>query len=161
MSKIKIKNFGLIKDVFSVGAGVSLAKTSDSSKTISKKNFVFSSFNVFLFHEQSQFLKERFKLDANPVPPFFAILAITKHSIERGFSINYKVPDKTVKLVTVNGVTKFRFFIGDSFVWYIIIDCKSPDSFNILASVLDICSNETETKSQWKNYNNQEIKYAA
>jgi hypothetical protein len=132
----------LIKDGFSFGAGVSLATSSDAGKTFSSKLFFLLSLpDVFLFQGQAQFLKDRIKLDANPDPPFFAIIAITKHSIEAGFGINYKMPDtgpKTGKVVTVDGVTELGFFFGNSAAWYFNIGRESPDSYRIQARVLDI-----------------------
>lgn len=132
----------LIKDGFSFGAGVSLATSSDAGKTFSSKLFFLLSLpDVFLFQGQAQFLKDRIKLDANPDPPFFAIIAITKHSIEAGFGINYKMPDtgpKTGKVVTVDGVTELGFFFGNSAAWYFNIGRETPDSYRIQARVLDI-----------------------
>lgn len=135
---IQVSKFS-IKEGFSVGAGVSLATSSDSGKTFSSKLFFLLSLpDVFLFQGQAQFLKDRISLDAVPDPPFFAIIAITKNSIECGFGINYKIPDDTGKLVTVDGVTELGFFFGDSFAWYFNIGRESPDSMRIQARVLDI-----------------------
>lgn len=135
---IQLSKFS-IKEGFSVGAGVSLATSSDSGKTFSSKLFFLLSLpDVFLFQGQAQFLKDRISLDAVPDPPFFAIIAITKHSIEAGFGINYKIPDDTGKLVTVDGVTELGFFFGDAAAWYFNIGRESPDSMRIQARVFDI-----------------------
>jgi len=132
----------LIKDGFSFGAGVSLATSSDAGKTFSSKLFFLLSLpDVFLFQGQAQFLKDRIKLDANPDPPFFAIIAITKQSIEAGFGINYKMPDtgaKMGKLVTVDGITELGFFFGNSAAWYFNIGRETPDSYRIQARLFDI-----------------------
>jgi hypothetical protein len=129
----------LIKEGFSFGAGVSLATSSDSGKTFSSKLFFLLSLpDVFLFQGQAQFLKDRIKLDAVPDPPFFAIIAITKHSVEAGFGINYKIPEDTGKLVTVDGVTELGFFFGDASAFYFNIGRESPDSMRIQARVFDI-----------------------
>lgn len=135
---IQVSKF-LIKEGFSFGAGVSLATSSDSGKTFSSKLFFLLSLpDVFLFQGQAQFLKDRIKLDANPDPPFFAIIAITKQSIEAGFGINYKIPDTTGKLVTVDGVTELGFFFGNSSAWYFNIGRETPDSYRIQARLFDI-----------------------
>jgi hypothetical protein len=135
---IQLSKFS-IKEGFSVGAGVSLATSSDSGKTFSSKLFFLLSLpDVFLFQGQAQFLKERISLDAVPDPPFFAIIAITKQSIEAGFGINYKIPDDTGKLVTVDGVTELGFFFGDAAAWYFNVGRESPDSMRIQARVFDI-----------------------
>ncbi|MES2555504.1 MAG: hypothetical protein V4604_05095 [Bacteroidota bacterium] len=126
------------KNGFSVGAGVSLATSSDSGKIFSAKLFFLLSLpDVFLFQGQAQFLKERISLDTNPDPPFFAIIAITKQSIEAGFGINYKLRDEG-KLVTVDGVIELGFFWGDSSAWYVNVGRETPDDRRIQARLFDI-----------------------
>ncbi len=135
---IQISKFS-IKEGFSFGAGVSIATASDSGKVLSAKLFFLLSLpDVFLFQGQAQFLKGKISLDAVPDPPFFAIIAITKKSIEAGFGINYKIPDDTGALVTVDGVTEMGFFFGDSAAWYFNIGREAPDSMRIQARVFDI-----------------------
>lgn len=138
---IQISKF-LIKEGFSVGAGVSLATSSDSGKAFSSKLFFLLSLpDVFLFQGQAQFLKDRIKLDANPDPPFFTIIAITKHSVEAAFGIDYKMPDTGAdigKLVTVNGVTELGFFFGNSTSWYFNIGRETPESRRIQARLFSI-----------------------
>lgn len=126
------------KNGFSFGAGVSLATSSDSGKIFSSKLFFLLSLpDVFLFQGQAQFLKERISLDTNPDPPFFAIIAITKHSIEAGFGVNYKLRDNG-KLVTVDGVIELGFFWGDSSAWYVNVGRETPDDRRIQARLFDI-----------------------
>ncbi|ASS49322.1 MAG: hypothetical protein A3D31_03645 [Candidatus Fluviicola riflensis] len=126
------------KNGFSFGAGVSLATSSDSGKIFSAKLFFLLSLpDVFLFQGQAQFLKERISLDTNPDPPFFAIIAITKQSIEAGFGVNYKLRDEG-KLVTVDGVIELGFFWGDSSAWYVNVGRETPDDRRIQARLFDI-----------------------
>jgi hypothetical protein len=126
------------KNGFSFGAGVSLATNSDSGKIFSSKLFFLLSLpDVFLFQGQAQFLKERISLDTNPDPPFFAIIAITKQSIEAGFGVNYKLRDEG-KLVTVDGVIELGFFWGDSSAWYVNVGRETPDDRRIQARLFDI-----------------------
>lgn len=126
------------KNGFSFGAGVSLATSSDSGKLFSSKLFFLLSLpDVFLFQGQAQFLKERIGLDTTPDPPFFAIIAITKHSIEAGFGVNYKLRDDG-KLVTVDGVIELGFFWGDSSAWYVNVGRETPDERRIQARLFDI-----------------------
>ncbi len=127
-----------MKDGFSLGAGVSLATASDSGKIFSSKLFFMLSLpDVFLFQGQAQFLKERIGLDANPDPPFFAIIAITNQSIEAGFGVNYKLRDNG-KLVTVDGVVELGFFWGNSVAWYVNIGRETPEDRRIQARIFDI-----------------------
>lgn len=126
------------KEGFSVGAGVSLATSSDSGKIFSSKLFFLLSLpDVFLFQGQAQFLKERIGLDANPDPPFFAIIAITKHSVEAGFGVNYKLREDG-KIVTVDGVIELGFFWGSSSAWYVNVGRETPEDRRIQARLFDI-----------------------
>lgn len=134
---IQVSKFNT-KNGFSLGAGVSLATASDSGKIFSSKLFFMLSLpDVFLFQGQAQFLKERIGLDANPDPPFFAIIAITNHSIEAGFGVNYKLRDEG-KLVTVDGVIEMGFFWGNSGSWYINVGRETPEDRRIQARIFDI-----------------------
>lgn len=127
-----------IKEGFSLGAGVSLATSSDSGKIFSSKLFFLLSLpDVFLFQGQAQFLKERIGIDANPDPPFFAIIAITKHSIEAGFGVNYKLREDG-KIVTVDGVIELGFFWGSSSSWYVNVGRETPEDRRIQARLFDI-----------------------
>lgn len=127
-----------IKEGFSLGAGVSLATSSDSGKIFSSKLFFLLSLpDVFLFQGQAQFLKERIGIDANPDPPFFAIIAITKHSVEAGFGVNYKLREDG-KIVTVDGVIELGFFWGSSSSWYINVGRELPEDRRIQARLFDI-----------------------
>lgn len=134
---IQVSKFAT-RDGFSLGAGVSLATASDSGKVFSSKLFFMLSLpDVFLFQGQAQFLKERIGLDANPDPPFFAIIAITKNSIEAGFGVNYKLRDNG-KLVTVDGIVEMGFFWGNSGAWYVNIGRETPEDRRIQARLFDI-----------------------
>lgn len=127
-----------IKEGFSLGAGVSLATSSDSGKIFSSKLFFLLSLpDVFLFQGQAQFLKERISIDANPDPPFFAIIAITKHSVEAGFGVNYKLREDG-KIVTVDGVIELGFFWGSSSSWYVNVGRETPEDRRIQARLFDI-----------------------
>ncbi len=127
-----------IKEGFSLGAGVSLATSSDSGKIFSSKLFFLLSLpDVFLFQGQAQFLKERIGIDANPDPPFFAIIAITRHSIEAGFGVNYKLREDG-KIVTVDGVIELGFFWGSSSSWYVNVGRELPEDRRIQARLFDI-----------------------
>lgn len=127
-----------IKEGFSLGAGVSLATSSDSGKIFSSKLFFLLSLpDVFLFQGQAQFLKERITIDANPDPPFFAIIAITKHSVEAGFGVNYKLREDG-KIVTVDGIIELGFFWGSSSSWYVNVGRETPEERRIQARLFDI-----------------------
>lgn len=137
---IQVSKFS-IKDGFSFGAGVSLATSSDSGKTFSSKLFFMLSLpDVFLFQGQANILKDRITLDAVPDPPFFALIAITKNSVEAAFGVNYKIPDEgnIGKILTIDGVIEMGFFFGSSSSWYVNVGRDTPDSRRIQARVFDL-----------------------
>jgi hypothetical protein len=138
---IQVSKFS-IKDGFSFGAGVSLATTSDAGKTFSSKLFFMLSLpDVFLFQGQAAIMKDRIGLDAVPDPPFFAIIAVTKTSVEAGFGVNYKIPDEGSnmgKVLTVDGVIEMGFFFGNSASWYVNIGRDNPADRRIQARLFDI-----------------------
>ncbi len=138
---IQISKFS-VKNGFSIGAGVSVATTADSGKTLSTKLFFMLSLpDVFLFQGQAAIMKERISLDGIPDPPFFALIAITKHSIEAGFGANYKLPDdgsNMGKVLTVDGVIEMGFFFGNSSAWYVNVGRDTPEARRIQARVFDI-----------------------
>lgn len=138
---IQVSKFS-IKDGFSFGAGVSLATTSDAGKTLSSKLFFMLSLpDVFLFQGQAAIMKDRIGLDAVPDPPFFAIIAVTKTSVEAGFGVNYKIPDEGSnmgKVLTVDGVIEMGFFFGNSASWYVNIGRDNPADRRIQARLFDI-----------------------
>ena len=138
---IQLSKFS-IKNGFSIGAGASLATTFDSGKVLSTKLFFMLSLpDVFLFQGQAAILKERISLDAVPDPPFFALISITKESIEAGFGVNYKLPEEgnnAGKILTIDGVIEMGFFFGNSSAWYLNIGRDTPENMRIQARVLSM-----------------------
>jgi hypothetical protein len=120
---------------FSLGAGVSLATALDSGRVFSTKLFFMLSLpEVFLFQGQGQFLKERVGLDTTTDPPFFAMIAISRHSVEAGFGVNYSIPDDSEEIgrfARIDGLAEMGFFFGNSAAWYINIGKDEPDERRI------------------------------
>jgi hypothetical protein len=129
------------EDGFSLGAGVSLATTTDAGKAFSSKlMFLLSLPDVFLLQGQAQILKERIGLDSTVEPPFYALIAITNQSVEA----NYKIPDvaeggqKPGGIATVDALIEMGFFFGNSGGWYINLGKDSPDNRRIQVRLLDM-----------------------
>ncbi|MBK9672780.1 MAG: hypothetical protein IPO70_11135 [Bacteroidetes bacterium] len=136
---IQVSKFS-IKNGFSFGAGISLATSSDSGKTFSSKLFVMLCLPdvLFMFQGQAAILKDRIGLNANPDPPFFALIVISKHSVEAGFGVNYKIPEDTGKVIAVEGIIEMGFFWGSSSAWYVNIGRDQPEDRRITARVFDL-----------------------
>lgn len=131
-------------DGFSLGAGVSLATTTDGGKAFSSKIFFLLSLpEVFLLQGQGQILKERIGLDTTQDPPFFALIAISSTSVEAAFGVNYKIPDDGDNpggIATVDGLIEMGFFWGNSGAWYINIGKDLPENRRIQVRLLDLFS---------------------
>ena len=126
---------------FSLGAGVSLATASDAGKTFSTKLFFLLSLpEVFMFQGQGQILKERIGLDETNDPPFFAMLSISKQSVETAFGINYKLPDdkRPGSIAKVDALIEMGFFFGNSSGWYVNIGKDLPESRRVNVRLLEL-----------------------
>ena len=126
---------------FSVGMGVSLATTTDGGKTFSSKLFMLLSLRELLMLQgQAAILDDRIELSDPNDPPFFAMLTITKESIEAALGVNYLVPDdkKPGWITTLQGVMELGFFFNDSSAWYLNIGRDIPESYRIQARLIDL-----------------------
>lgn len=126
---------------FSVGLGVSLATSSDGGKIFSSKIFLLLSLRELLMLQgQAAILKERIKLNDPNDPPFFALLVITKESIEAALGVNYLIPDDKDpgSIATIQGVLELGFFFKDSSAWYLNIGRDLPESYRIQVRLFDL-----------------------
>jgi hypothetical protein len=127
---------------FSLGAGVSLASAADAGQAFASKLFFLLSLpEVFLLQGQAQFLKGRILLTDTTDPPFFALIAVTKTSIEAAFGVKYALPaegDKPGGIATVDAVTELGFFWGNAAAWYFNIGRDSPASYRVQVRLLSI-----------------------
>lgn len=141
---IQVSKFAQIPG-FSLGAGVSLATASDTGYTLAAKIFFLLSLpDVFLLQGQAQILKGRILLTDKTDPPFFALIAITKNSVETAFGVKYAVPDddgdgkKAGGVVTVDAVIEMGFFWGNGLAWYLNIGRETPASERVLVRLLSL-----------------------
>jgi len=129
------------QDGFSLGAGVSLATAADSGKAFSSKIFFLLSLpEVFLLQGQAQLLKERIGLDTTSDPPFFALIAISKTSVEAAFGVTYKLPDDSNpgKIADINALIELGFFFGNSTAWYLNIGRDLPADRRVTARLFTL-----------------------
>lgn len=126
---------------FSFGAGVSFATAMDGGRIFSAKLFFLLSLpEVFLLQGQGQILKERIGLDTTSDPPFFALLAISKTSIEAAFGVDYLLPDdeRPGSIARVNALIEMGFFFGNSSAWYLNIGKDLPESRRVNVRLLEL-----------------------
>jgi hypothetical protein len=141
---IQVSKFDQIPG-FSLGAGVSLATAADTGEAFSSKLFFLLSLpEVFLLQGQGQILKGRILLTDTTDPPFFALISITKASVETAFGVKYAIPADAADgkqaggIATVDAVIEMGFFWGSSAAWYINIGRADPASARVLVRLLSI-----------------------
>lgn len=127
---------------FALGFGVSLATSTDGGKVFSSKIFLLLSLReLVMLQGQAAILSERIKLNDPNDPPFFALIVITRQSIEAALGVNYKIPDDKETpgdIVTVQGVLELGFFFKDSSAWYLNIGRDLPESYRIGVRIFDL-----------------------
>lgn len=129
------------KGGFALGLGVSLATATDSGKVFSSKIFLLLSLReLFMLQGQAAILSERIKLNDPNDPPFFALIVITRESIEAALGVNYLIPDDKDpgSIAAVQGVLELGFFFRDSSAWYLNIGRDLPESYRIQVRLLDL-----------------------
>jgi len=109
-------------NVFSVGAGVSLADTQNSGETFSCKLFLMLSLPELLYLEgKVNILGPRAGITGED-PPYFAVLALSPQSVELGIGVRYKLPregDQKGWILDLNAEMRAAFFFQNSSAWYV------------------------------------------
>lgn len=126
---------------FSLGAGASLATAMDGGRIFSSKLFFLLSLpEVFLLQGQGQILKERIGLDTTNDPPFFALLSISKTSVEAALGADFLISDtkRPGGIAKVSALIEMGFFFGNSSAWYVNIGKDLPESRRVNARILEL-----------------------
>lgn len=133
-----ISKFDKSQEGFSLGVGASIATTGDDGFTFSSKVFFLLSLpEVFLIQGQANILKTRLGLDTTSDPPFSALIAISKDSMEAAFGIHYKLPDNGA-ILQVDALTEMAYFKKNASAWYINIGRDQPESKRVQAKILTL-----------------------
>lgn len=110
-------------NVFSIGAGVSLADTQNSGETFSCKLFLLLSLPDLIYLEgKANILGPRLGITGDEDPPFFAVLALSPQSVELGVGVSYKIPREGGQkgwILDLNAEMRAAFFFQNSSAWYI------------------------------------------
>lgn len=135
---IFISKFDKSKEGFSLGVGASIATSGDNGYTFSSKVFFLLSLpEIILIQGQAQILKTRLGLDNTSDPPFSAMIAISKDSVEAAFGVNYKLPDSGA-ILQVDALTEMAFFKKNPSAWYINVGRDLPESKRVQAKILTL-----------------------
>lgn len=125
---------------FSVGAGASIGTAGDSGTTFSSKLFFLITVPTAFFLEgQAAILSQRVGLDTTSDPPFYAVLMVKPdEGIMAGFGANFKVPQATGDVLTLDASIEMAFFFGRASAWRINIGQDEPVEKRIRATILKI-----------------------
>lgn len=126
------------KGGFSLGAGVSLATSAgDSGLILSTKLFFLLGLpNVFLLEGQAQVLKKRVSIEDPTDPPFYAFIVLDPTGVQAAFGVNYKMPEDSGGIATLDGLIEMAFFFGNSQGWFINLGRDLPVEKRIRARIL-------------------------
>lgn len=127
------------KPGFSMGAGASIATAFDSGKVFSSKVFLLLGLpDVFLIQGQAAMLRTRIGLDQDVDPPFTAVIIFGDKSVRGNLSVNYRLPESSGDIMTLQGALDFAFFFNNASGWYLNIGKDTPENERIRARILTL-----------------------
>jgi len=106
---------------FSIGAGVSLATVQGGGRTFSCKLFLLLSLPDLIYLEgKANILGPRVGLTGED-PPFSAVLALSRQSVEMAAGVNYKIPkdEHPGQILDLNAEMRAAFFFQNASAWYL------------------------------------------
>lgn len=123
---------------FSIGAGASIATVSDGGKALSMKVFLLLSLPDLIYLEgKANIVGERIGLDSQDDPPFFAVLAISRQSVELGAGVHYTLPREGAQkgqILDLNAEMRAAFFFQNSAAWYLNVGTiQKPTTARVLS----------------------------
>lgn len=122
---------------FSIGAGVSLATSTDSGYTFSSKLFILLSLpNVLYLEGKANILGDRVGLTGED-PIFFAFIALSQESVEAGFGAQYKIPSGSGGILSLNAEVQAAYFFHNSSAWYINFGTRDKPTYARIYSLFD------------------------
>lgn len=122
---------------FAIGAGLTLGTLTDSGKAFSAKLFLLLSLpDAFLLQGQAAIMAERVDLSPDD-PPFSALLAVTRQSVEAAFGVNYQLPD-TGAILDLQALIEMGFYFDDASAWYVNVGRDQPESKRVTARLFTL-----------------------
>jgi hypothetical protein len=128
---------------FSIGAGVSLATVQGSGRTFSCKLFLLLSLPDLIYLEgKANILGPRVGLDGDKDPPFSAVLALSRQSVEMAAGVNYKIPkdDHPGQILDLNAEMRAAFFFQNASAWYLNFGTMQNPTMARVISLFDASS---------------------
>ena len=134
---------GHYDNAFSIGAGASVCTAHDGGKTLSFKLFLLLSVpDLFYAEGKLNILGKRVGLTGED-PPFSAVLAISKHSVETAVGVSYKLPREGVnagRILDLNAEMRAAFFFQNSSAWFIHLGTVEKPTTARVLSLFDATS---------------------
>jgi hypothetical protein len=123
---------------YSIGAGASIATVSDSGKALSMKLFLLLSLPDLIYLEgKANIVGERIGLDSQEDPPFFAMLAISRESVELGAGVHYTLPrdgGQAGWILDLNAEMRAAFFFKNRSAWFVNVGTiEKPTTARVLS----------------------------
>jgi len=133
----KTKNYDF---PFSIGAGAVLGTSFDSGTIISvRAMLVLSLPTLFMIDGRASIISARLGLDATDEPPFFAFVAWGDNSIEMGMGADFKLPQSTGKILSLQAQVEARFMFNNASAWYINIGTRqNPNTATVFKDLINL-----------------------
>ncbi|WP_299765229.1 hypothetical protein [uncultured Dokdonia sp.] len=138
---INIKKFntpdktGKYKNPISIGAGATI-NTKGVNVVSTRVMLLLSIPSLFVIDGRASIISKKWGLDDSGEPPFFAFLAIGDQSIELGVGADFKIPQKTGKLISVQASVEAAFFFRDPSAWYVYVGRKDQPNEGKVLNIL-------------------------
>ncbi len=130
---------GKYKNPISIGAGATI-NTKGVNVVSTRVMLLLSIPSLFVIDGRASIISKKWGLDDSGEPPFFAFLAIGDQSIELGVGADFKIPQKTGKLISVQASVEAAFFFRNPSAWYLNVGRKDQPNEG---KVLDILTAQT------------------
>lgn len=138
---VNIKKFntpdktGKYKNPISIGAGATI-NTKGVNVVSTRVMLLLSIPSLFVIDGRASIISKRWGLDDSGEPPFFAFLAIGDQSIELGVGADFKIPQNTGKLISVQASVEAAFFFRDPSAWYVYVGRKDQPNEGKVLNIL-------------------------
>ncbi len=136
---VDLNKWRSMPDSLALGAGITIGTVSDNGYAFSGKMLLVIVFPgpILLIEGKANLLKERAKLDEEPVFRALAVLDKRAETFLIGLDAQYKYNDAG-KLIDIHGGAEAFFTLGDSNAWHLYLGEKEPRDRRIIAKIFQL-----------------------
>jgi hypothetical protein len=122
------------------GAGITIGTLPDNGHKFSAKTLIALLIPgpVIIVEGKANFLKERKKLDENPLFKVLAVYDNRAGTFLMNIEANYSLPEGTGNVITIRALAEAFFDFNNSQNWHLYIGQDEPDSKRIRAEILKL-----------------------